>query len=46
MSPAPAGKSDNMILNFMLGGVSGGISKVILQIFITKKFFIFSKIIK
>jgi len=27
MSPAPAGKSDNMILNFMLGGVSGGISK-------------------
>lgn len=29
MSPGASKSSDNMLLNFMLGGVSGGISKVL-----------------
>ena len=33
MSPGASKSSDNMLLNFMLGGVSGGISKV-LSIFV------------
>ena len=30
MSPGASKSSDNMLVNFMLGGVSGGISKVVI----------------
>ena len=33
MSPGASKSSDNMMINFMLGGVSGGISKVLDKVY-------------